>query len=147
MQFDREIEKILESFLIAQDHRVRANAIEALGLYRFQNHPLSEVEVRTHRETANLLLIEARLGLSKTLLRRIECLLSKKEPFPVSSGLWLIGEIVDFHRKRDPIYFETNPQLKHLVERASHFVTDSRDVVRRRARKTQFKINSIGLAA
>ena len=139
-----ETEMALRRAMEVNDGRVIANALEALASASKSRDQISEargasedVEIYLdhpdNRIVANALISEATKGLSPSLVKRLRRLMRAKDDSALSSALYAIGEIAEYHRTRDHVYFMTQLEFQDLLHTLPDFAGHADDRVRRQA--------------
>lgn len=130
-----EAEALLNRALGVSDRRVVANALDALAVISeaASKKALELVDHADNRIAANALVHEGMKEISSFVLKRLRQMLKSDEDVRISSGLYAIGEIAEYHRKRDEIYFKTQLGFQRLIRTLPDYAFHSDERVRRQA--------------
>lgn len=131
----QEAEEILHSALDVPDRRVVANALDAIAVISEEASKRARqlVDHPDNRIAANALVHEGMRDISSFVLKRLRQMLKSDEDLRVSSGLYALGEIADYHRKRDAVYYETQLGFLRLLRTLPDYAFHSDERVRRQA--------------
>lgn len=116
---EADLVEVLESCLDHQDARVSANAIIVLGdlaqdiafLRRFMYS-------KNNRVSADAILVTGKRNFDSELAQKLEEFLESKNPLFKASGAWVLRQLADYYKATDLVFYNTNPDLKRLEQKA-----------------------------
>lgn len=134
-EYVTECEALLNKALEFSDRRVVANALDALAIINdaASKKALALVDHPDNRVAANALIHEGMKEISSFVLKRLRQMLKSDEDVRISSGLYAVGEIAEYHRKRDEVYFETQLGFQRLIRTLPDYAFHHDERVRRQA--------------
>lgn len=142
--FSAEIEKLLQKATQLSDRRIVANALDVLSHFKSEGDPAFLAKLTKHednRVAANALVHEGLRGLSPFVLRRLKKMLGSRRNSHVASALYAVGELAQYHRNRDLIYYSTQLEFIRMIQDLPDFVLHEEPMIRRQsmiaARKSQ----------
>ncbi|MDG0817300.1 adenylate cyclase [Bdellovibrio svalbardensis] len=109
----------LEKCLDHKDARVNANAIIVLGdlaqdiafLRRFMYS-------KNNRVSADAILVTGKRNFDSELARKLDEFLDSKNPLFKASGAWVLRQLAEHYKTTDLVFYNTNPDLKRLEQKA-----------------------------
>lgn len=130
-----EIETILNRSMEVVDRRVVANALDTLSVVKEAESERARalIEHPDNRIAANALVREGMKDISSYVLKHLKYMLKSDEYVRVSSGLYALGEIAEFHRTRDSIYYATQLGFQRLIRSLPDFAFHQDERIRRQA--------------
>lgn len=135
--FDDELKELLNWCLAFRDLRVKANTIEALGYFDPEFPTINEhSNSKFNRIAAEAMLVQGRKELDQVMTDKILSFLNSANPYFVSSGLYLISSLCEYHFYKDYSYFSKNPNFNKLMERVLVFKDHPHSMIRIRAQST-----------
>lgn len=134
--FQLEYGDRLRLLMQSRDRRVVANVIEVLTHFGVpeDSKALAALEMDADaRITANGLVHAGCEDVSRSVVKSLRKLLLSKDANRVASGLYALGEIALFHRKKDYVYFSTQIGLKELLQTLPSYLKSDNPSVRHQA--------------
>lgn len=135
--FSNELDARLSKFMKMNDKRIVANVLEVLTHFKSETEPeflKSLIDHENNRVAANALVHEGQRSLDPAIIKYLAKMLSSKDDSTVASGLYVLGELAGYHRKRDIVYYSTQLEFLRLVRDLPGFVNINHgQVVRRQA--------------
>lgn len=108
----------LQAFLEHKDHRVQANTIIVLGdLAKDISFLKNYMYAKNNRVSADTLLVSGKRSLDSDLVKKLHEYLDSKNPLFKASGEFVVRSLSEHYKMTDPIFFETNGDLKGLLGR------------------------------
>lgn len=135
-KFDDEIETCLMKMMNLNDKRVVANAIEVLSQYKVEGHSslLHQLSDSTNsRIKAAALIREGMSGINQNVLKTLKEMLRSKDVSSVASGLYALGEIAQYHKTKDLVYYSTQLEFMKLIMNLPNYLSFESEMIRRQA--------------
>jgi hypothetical protein len=142
-EFKAHVAGDLLRWLEYPEPRVVANMIAVINHFQDQgSEDLIEklVDHPNVRLASNAMVHQGRLRFGAEVLRRLKSMLKSTQPEAVAAGLYALGEIAEFHRLADPVFYRSQIELRDLVDSIPDYLeaaTDER--VLRQAREAARK--------
>jgi hypothetical protein len=98
---------------------VIANALDVLTLFQREEQMSLVGHLARHEDNriaANALILEGQRMISPFVIKQLKRMVTANHHSTVASGLFAIGEIAQFHRQKDPVYFNTQVSFHRLAE-------------------------------
>ncbi|HWU42266.1 MAG TPA: hypothetical protein VN132_02470, partial [Bdellovibrio sp.] len=100
------------------DARTQANAIIVLGDLAKDTRFLRKYIYAEHnRVSADALLVSGKENFDKELAKKLHEFLESKNPLFKASGAFVVKHLADHYRAVDPVFYETNSELKSLLKK------------------------------
>jgi adenylate cyclase len=138
-QTDGDLRNRLEKLLSSKNDRLLANTIEALSHLDARLDFADMAKEAGPRVKANALVRAGMLALDEGIITAINRMLSSKDVSELASGLFVAGELAQFHRHRDPVWFATQSAFLELIHRLKNYESHADESVRRQARRARQK--------
>lgn len=137
--FDNELYSILNECYHLPDARVKANTITALGEFDPESELFKEnINSRFNRIASEAIIVEAKKNLSSKLILKIEEFLSSSNPFFIASGMYIVGQLIQFYQSASKSELM---KLEPLIAKTKSYCKHPHEMVRKRAIKTVDTIN------
>lgn len=112
--------EMLTQCLEHKDPRTQANAIIVLGdLAKDVRFLRKYIYAKHNRVSADALLVSGKENFDTELAIKLNEFLESKNPLFKASGSFVVKHLADYYKSTDPIFFETNPDLRELLKKAS----------------------------
>lgn len=132
--FDAELYAILDQCYNLPDARVKANTITALGEFDPHSELFKEnINSKFNRIASEAIIVEAKKDLSNSLVMKIEEFLLSSNPFFISSGMYIIGQLIQFYQNASK---SEMIKLEPLIAKTKSYCKHPHEMVRKRALKT-----------
>ncbi|WP_246845773.1 adenylate cyclase [Bdellovibrio sp. ZAP7] len=111
---------VLEKCLDHKDPRTQANTIIVLGdLARDVSFLRQYIYASHNRVSADALLVTGKQNFDTELAKKLFEFLESKNPLFRASGSFVVKHLADHYKSTDPVFFETNTDLKKLLKKAA----------------------------
>jgi adenylate cyclase len=111
---------VLEKCLDHKDPRTQANTIVVLGdLARDVSFLRQYIYASHNRVSADALLVTGKQNFDTELAKKLQEFLESKNPLFRASGSFVVKHLADHYKATDPVFFETNNDLKKLLKKAA----------------------------
>jgi adenylate cyclase len=111
---------VLEKCLEHKDPRTQANTIIVLGdLARDVSFLRQYIYASHNRVSADALLVTGKQNFDTELAKKLFEFLESKNPLFRASGSFVVKHLADHYKSTDPVFFETNTDLKKLLKKAA----------------------------
>ncbi len=132
--FDDELYAILNECYNLPDARVKANTITALGEFDPTSELFKEnINSKFNRIASEAIIVEAKKNLSGKLISKIEEFLNSSNPFFISSGIYVVGQLIQFYQAASKVELL---KLEPLIAKTKSYSKHPHAMVRKRALKT-----------
>ncbi len=121
--------------------RVQANAIEAMGRLSLSQDIFPPGATEHNRVVANYMIATGTREFTKDLAQRLGGMLVSKSENVRASALYALGEIVEFHLKRNPVHFRSSQIFQKSMKEALRSLYDDNEMVRRQTLRMAAKID------
>ncbi len=102
--FDERVREIMEKNLEHSDQRVRANTVLALDELSPETYSFREMfALPFNRAAADALMVEGKREYTADIHRFLKNFLESEDPFFTASGLYVLANLYDYHRQKDPV--------------------------------------------
>lgn len=144
--FDERVRELMEQNLKHKDQRVRANTVLALDELSPETYSFREMfSLPFNRAAADALMVEGKREYTQDIHRFLRNFLDSEDPFFMASGIYVLANLYDYHRQKDPIYFKANEWLGEIPQLLRRHLGSENAMVRKRA---EMSLNLVeGLAA
>ncbi|MBN8537455.1 MAG: hypothetical protein J0M15_10420 [Deltaproteobacteria bacterium] len=133
-QFDEELFSILDECYHLPDVRVKANTITAFGEFDPNSELFKEnINSKYNRIAAEAIIVESKKHLTDSLIIKIEEFLKSPNPFFISSGIYIVGQLIEFYKSHLP------PEIHKLdlsIKKIEFYCKHPHEMIRKRALKT-----------
>lgn len=117
VELNVEIVDSLKGFMKAENPRVRANALEALGeLKSAAEDARNMLSAQDNRTRANALLILGKTEMNADVEKSLRKFLKSDNENDVLSGLFVVDKLFAYHSHRDLTFFRTSSFFKDLYQ-------------------------------
>ncbi len=141
-KYDEQLNAEFQLLLNIRDYRVVANVIEVLTHFEKELPLPPEFYLhKSNRVLANAIIKNSVIGLNDDIFKQINKLLSSKEEFHVSSGLYALGTIASNYKQEKFVEFQTSFQMQKMLGRILDFIRSDSESIRRQAFIAARKIN------
>ena len=111
---------MLTACLDHQDPRTQANTIIVLGdLAKDTRFLRKYIYAKHNRVSADALLVSGKENFDSELAGKLNEFLDSKNPLFQASGSFVVKHLAEYYKSTDPVFFETNPDLKELLKKAA----------------------------
>lgn len=132
--FDDELYAILNECYNLPDARVKANTITTLGEFDPTSELFKEnINSKFNRIASEAIIVEAKKNLSGKLISKIEEFLNSSNPFFISSGIYVVGQLIQFYQSASKVELL---KLEPLIAKTKSYCKHPHEMVRKRALKT-----------
>ena len=133
-QLDNELKEAFDRCEEATDPRVASNALQAKSKFELPGINLEKkFQSPSPRLAAQALLLSGQTLMTKEIAKNLKMLLVSNNPKQVTSGLYVVKELYDHHRKKDAVFVRTNPYLQDLAKLLPSLVNHPDEQVRHHA--------------
>jgi len=115
VELNEEVVGVLNEFMRAENPRVRANALEALGdLKAAVEEARNMLSAKDNRTKANALLILGKNEMNAEVEKSLRKFLKSETENDVLSGLYVVDKLFAYHSNRDLTFYRTSSYFKDL---------------------------------
>jgi hypothetical protein len=121
--------------------RIKANAVEAMGRLGLTQDIKAPEATEHNRVVANYMIATGTREFSRDLTHKLSAMLKGRQEAGRASALYAIGEIVQFHLRRNPVHFRSSEIFQSFMKTALNSLYDESEMVRRQALKMAAKVD------
>lgn len=121
--------------------RIRANAVDVMGRLGLTQDIEAPKDSEHNRVIANYMIATGTREFSRDVTYKLGGMLKSRQENVRASALYAIGEIVQFHLRRNPVHFRSSEIFQTFMKTALVCLYDENEMVRRQALKMAAKVD------